>query len=80
MERQEVEDLWRRRLADAKLRLDFAGECVNEAQRDDISPDGARERALRAQNVALAEYTRILRSFSDLVLDGKIPDGWRQAN
>ena len=80
MERRKLEELWRGRLADARLRLDFATSYVNEVQQDfaldEPSPDGqlAYERAVRAQNAALAEYNRVLRTFSDLVIDGKIPD------
>ena len=79
MERQQLEDVWRGRLADAKLRLDFATTYLNEVKKDfkDATSDGhyAFERAVRAQNVALADYTRILRIFTDLVVHGKIPDG-----
>ena len=80
MGNEELEQHWRSRLADAKLRLDFATNYLNEVRQDfeikDPSPDGqfSCERAIRAQNVALAEYTRILRTFTDLVIDGKIPD------
>ena len=83
MERQELEDLWRRRLQEAQLRLEFATSYVDEFKRSfplsDTSPDGqtAYERALRAQNVALGEYNRVLRIFSELVLDGKVPESGR---
>ena len=85
MERQESEELWRNRLASAKLRLDFARNYLNEVQRDfpidDTSPDGqyAFRRALRAENVALAEFHRLLRIYTDLVMDGKIPPEERTA-
>lgn len=80
MERQELEDLWRRRLRDAKLRLDFARSFLTEVHQsfplDDTSSDGqfARQEALRAENVALAEYNRVLRIFTDLVIREEIPD------
>ena len=65
MGNEELEELWRSRLADAKLRLDYA---TSYAQRG--SSDGG---ALRAQAEALAEYTRTLRTFTDLVMDGRVP-------
>ena len=80
MERHELEELWRRRLASAKLRLDFARNYLNEVQTDfpidDGSPDGqyAYQRAIRAENGALAEYHRALRIYTDLVMDGKLPE------
>ena len=46
---------------DAKLRLDYA------SGRDDGW-------ARRAHETALAEYTRVLRIFTDLVVHGKIPE------
>ena len=77
--REELEDLCRRRVASAKLRLDFARQYLTEVQRDfplnDTSPDGqyATQHALRAENFALAEYRRVLRVYTDLV-DGTLPD------
>jgi hypothetical protein len=80
-DRDKLEDLWRKRLTDAKLRLDSARNDVKEVQRDlpsdDIpAPDGrfAYSRALRAESFALAEYKRVLRIFTDLTRNGKIPD------
>jgi len=85
--RSEIEALWRKRLADAKLRLDFARNFLEEVQRDfpigDPSPDGqfAYQKALRAESAARAECTRLLCLYAHLVLDGKVPDEneWRQA-
>ena len=65
MGNQEIEQLWRRRLDDAKLRLDYATSYAKG--RDDGW-------ARRAHETALAEYIRVLRIFTDLVVDGKIPD------
>ena len=78
LERQALLDFWRARLNDAKLRVDFASNYVKEVQRDleTLSPadgDLAMERAIRAQNLALSECNRILRIFTDLVVEGKIP-------
>lgn len=80
-DRWHIEQLWRSRLQDAKLRLDFARQYLREVQRDRsdgaVPPaDGnfAFEKALRAENYALAEYRRILREFANLVLEGTIPE------
>lgn len=62
---QELEQRWRSRLDDAKLRLDYATSYANG--RDDGW-------ARRAHGTALAEYTRVLRIFTDLVVHGKIPE------
>ena len=85
MERQQLEDLWCRRLGDSKLQLDFARNYLAEVQRDfppdDTSPDGqyALQHALRAENLALAEYRRVLRIYTDLVMEGKLPEEGRKA-
>ncbi len=73
-----IEDLWRARLRDAKLRLDFARQYVKEVE-DEYKPGDlpasdahfAMRAALRAETFALTEYRRILRIFADLVLEGK---------
>lgn len=76
----QLERLWRQRMKDAQLRLDFARNYLKEVQRDFPSgtvppPDGvfAHHKALRAENAALAEYHRVLRVYTDLVLHGTIP-------
>ena len=75
-----LEDRWRQRLKDAALRVDFARNYVKEVQRDfpaDTLPstDGRYlQRALHAQTLALKEYQRVLRIYTDLVVHGKIPD------
>ena len=80
-DRTALENLWRQRLNEAKLRLDFASNYVKEIQRDFSSgelpaPDGhdAYQQALHAESHAIAEYRRILRIFSELVVSGKKPD------
>ena len=84
MERQELEELLRNRLADAKLRLEFARIHLNEVQRDfpfdDPSPDGqyAYRHALREENFALVEYHQILRVYTELLIDGKAPNEGRK--
>jgi hypothetical protein len=73
--------MWRGRLNDARLRLDFAHKYVKEVERDFPSgeiPENERQfsyqHGLRAESLALAEYRRILRIFTDLVTNGMIPD------
>ena len=83
---QALEELWKQRLTDAKLRLDFARNFVCELVHDlpllEISnADGhfAYQRAIRAETAALREYARVLRIHHDLTVDGVIPDesAWR---
>ena len=80
MERQELEEHWRSRHSNAKLRLDFARNYLDEVQRDfpidGTSPDGhyALQGALRAENAALVEFHCLLCIYTDLVMDGKEPD------
>jgi hypothetical protein len=80
--REALEQLWRNRLKDAKLRLDFARSYLKEVRRDFHdrefpvpSPDGnfAYRKALRAENAALAEYRRILAVVADLFTTGEAP-------
>ena len=76
-------DRHHRNAQDAKLRLDY----LNEVQKDFDSgavpsPDGGFvvHRAMRLENLALKEYGRVLRIFTDLVADGIIPDEGRSDN
>ena len=78
--RQALEGLWHRRLKDAELRLDFTQQYKREIEGTlkmggIPGPDGhlLYQRALRAEYVALAEYSRVLGVFSDLVVHGKTP-------
>lgn len=82
-ERQRIEELWLERLRDAKLRVDFARNYAKEVHRDYPSlpaTDGqyALQRALRAENIALQEYNRVLRIYTDLVKGIRVPsdDDW----
>jgi hypothetical protein len=76
-----LEDIWRQRLQDAELRYTRSREQLRNVLRNFPAgkippPDGsyAYQQALRAENIALAEYTRVLRIFTDLVVGSKIPD------
>jgi len=78
---RKVFDRWRQRLNDANLRLDFSRNFLKEVQRDSAAggipvPDQhyAYRKALRAERFALAEYSKVLRIFTDLVVNGTIPD------
>ena len=78
-EHRSLEERWRQRVEDAKLRVVFARNWVNEVHRD-LSPDipavdgdFALQRAVKAENDALREYNRLLRIFTDLV-DGIVLD------
>jgi hypothetical protein len=71
---------------DAKLRLDFARNYVQQVHCDLRSPDipavdgdFAARRAIKLESAALREYARILRIFTDLVVKGVVPDeaDWR---
>lgn len=80
-DRKVLEALWRSRLSDAKLRLDFARHYMREVQREypasDIPvPDHsfAFKKALKAENYALTEYERLLRIYTALTVDGVTPD------
>jgi hypothetical protein len=80
-DRKALEELWRSRLNEARLRVELARNFLHEVQRDFQDgtvpqPDGnfAYQRALKAENTALAEYSRILRVYHDLTMAGKIPE------
>ena len=84
--RVELESLWRSRLQEAQLRLDFARNFLKEVQQDfplsEPSTDGryAYRRAIRLERLALQEYRHIQRILHDLVVNGKVPDEkeWRR--
>ena len=79
-DRNSLEELWRRRVEDVGLRLDFARNFVEEVQRDLAAgavPEADRtfsyQRALRAEKVAAVEFGRVLLIYADLVVNGKPP-------
>jgi len=80
-ERRTLEELWRLRLKTAEVHYAYAREKLRNVLKtlppgDTPSPDGsyAYQQALRAENIALSEYTRVLRIFTDLVVRSKIPE------
>lgn len=80
-DRKLLEEIWRQRLNDAKLRLDFTRNYLQEVRQDysagsipENVEHAAHEQALRAEEVALAEYSQVLRIYDDLTTRGIIPD------
>ena len=76
--RQTLEDRWRREVHFAYGRYQAAKEAVHEARNlrlDAPPPDGvfALNQALRIESAVLTEYKRVLQTFTDLLIDGKIP-------
>ena len=78
--REELERHWRKRVRDARIRLQFARSYLKELQQDLKSgaippPDGdfVYRRAIQADREALDDYARLLRIFTDLVVYGKPP-------
>jgi hypothetical protein len=79
--RQELENLWRKRLEDAKVQLDLVRNYLKEVQCDlksgELHPSEGQythQWALRAETLALQHYQHVLKTLSDLLLTGKIPD------
>ena len=77
--RQQLEDLWRSKLAEAQLRYKAATEeyrkLLGEIPRDvPPAPGNPLALARHAESEALAEYTRALRNFTELTLHGKRPE------
>ena len=68
---QELENLWQKRVADAKVRLDLTRNYLKEVQRDRKSgmlppSDGqyAHHRALQAETLAIEHYRRVLNTLT----------------
>jgi CheY-like chemotaxis protein len=84
-DRHELEATWRSNLEQARRRYDAAiGEYrrllseMPEGRPPD--PDSELARAREAESDALAEYSRILRTFTRLTIDGKLPEDESAAN
>lgn len=79
-------EFWRKRLNDAKLRLDLARNYVNEV-RSDLSlrlllpPDGklALHAAIQAEKLSLQKYARVLEHYEKLTMTGIPPSGAESA-
>src|SRR5262245_41161477 len=79
--RQALEDAWRDRvqIANTRYRLAVTPLRLLESQRKNQlmpEPDGslAWRQALQAERLALAEYRKVLRMFTDLTVRSKIPE------
>lgn len=64
------QEIWRKRLEEAEIRYEDATAWLRSAIAEDCGVADARRRKSEAQ----AEYLRLLRIFSDLVLRGKTPE------
>lgn len=80
-DRSEIEGLWKQRWEAAKLKLEQAAARVREKEsavrsRSVPEPQGfdAYSHALEAETIALTEYARVLRIYTDLVVHGKMPE------
>ena len=75
---QTLVDLWRVQTQIAYDLYQLAKEAVHEADEERAAapqPGGfVLIRALRIERAALAEYKRVLRIFTDLLIDGKLRD------
>jgi len=75
---QTLVDLWRVQTQIAYDLYQLAKEAVHEADEERAAapqPGGfVLNRALRIERAALAEYKRVLRIFTDLLIDGKLRD------
>jgi hypothetical protein len=79
--RKLIEDLWRERLEAHRQSYEHARREAAKALADSAEvlhqrPDGsfAIQKALRGETRARAEYMRVLKTFTDLHLYGKVPE------
>ena len=84
--RQEIENLWRARLEQARQRYDSAKAqymlLLGLRRGSAFGEDQVLAAARQSESAALTEYTRILRIFTELTLYGRLPgdiDGGRPA-
>ena len=77
--RQTMEDSWRVRLEETQARYQKATEQYRRllqerphGRSNDL--DGALALARQQESEALAEYTRVIRLFTDLTVKGKMPE------
>jgi len=78
-DRQRLEELWRFRLVEARIKHEKAVAGSRAASRDFEArqpppSDGNLTRALMAERAARDEYMRVLRIFTDLMVTGKRPE------
>ena len=74
-DRSEFEALWRQRWHQAKLNLEIARihyREIDKAPANKISSED-HQRAAEAVRAAIAEYSRVLKIYTDLKVHGKLP-------
>jgi hypothetical protein len=77
--RQDVELYWRERVRAARIKYDLViaeSRKVLEEQTDLASPDAtaALRRVRQQESLARDEYMRVLKIFTELTVDGKMPE------
>jgi hypothetical protein len=79
-ERDKLEAVWREKVRQARLKYQASSEAFNATwgehfeQRLTADPTLAIQQARRREAADLEEYMHVLKGFSDLVLQGKVPD------
>ena len=71
---QELEVVWRERWERAKTNLELAAIHFHEIERMANIHKADYERSLRVLTAAVAEYSEVLRIYTDLKVYGKTPD------
>jgi hypothetical protein len=84
--RQMLEDCWRLRLEETRVHYRKATDQYRKLLQDQPAgrpqdPNGALALARQAESEARAEYARVLRVFTELIVNGKMPEersvaGW----
>ena len=77
--RQTPEDSWRLRVEETQFRYREATDQYRKLLQEQPDgtphdPNSALALARRAESEALAEYTRVLRIFTELAVNGKMPE------
>ena len=71
---QELEAVWREKWHKAKRNLELARIHYYEVEKVASVPEEDYQRSLQALAVAVTEYARVLRIYTDLRVHGKAPD------
>ena len=78
--RKDLEHLWKARVENIKLHLDFAAQYLREVGDDQragrMAPtdSDARENAIRAYTEALTKFVKVSKIYQELVMHGRVPD------
>ena len=77
--RREVEDSWRLRLEETHVRYRQATQHYRELLEAQLeatpyNPNGALALARQAESQALSEYVRVLKIFTELTVNGQMPN------